>query len=106
MDNSWGRNVRAALVLKGVSVDAAARELNLSRKTLERTLRGERTPRDWETSRLAETIGVPRWFIEEGLRRFDEDAADADDMLVRARKLARLVEAESVRLFSEPTLSA
>lgn len=64
---SWGRNVKAALLLADASIDDAARELNLSRKTLERTMRGERTPRIWETARLAEVLDVPVWFLQDGL---------------------------------------
>jgi transcriptional regulator with XRE-family HTH domain len=78
MTTPWGRNVRAALLLANVPIENAARELNLSRKTLERTIRGEREPRPWETRRLAEVLGVPTWFLVEGLKARQPYATVAD----------------------------
>ena len=64
---AWGRNVRAALVLRNLDVADLAPQLNISRRTLERTMRGEREPRPWETSRIEELLGLPAWFIREGI---------------------------------------
>jgi hypothetical protein len=61
--------VRAAVVLRGYDVDVLAWELNISRRTLERTIRGERAPRPWETARIEELLELPDWFIRDGLER-------------------------------------
>jgi transcriptional regulator with XRE-family HTH domain len=74
----WDRNVKAALLLADVSIEGAARELNVSRKTLDRTIRGEREPRPWETHRLAEVLGVPTWFLVDGLKSRQPYATVAD----------------------------
>jgi hypothetical protein len=63
----WGRHVKAALTLADVPIGVVAQELNMSRKTLERVIRGEREPTTWETRRLAEVLGIPSWFLVEGL---------------------------------------
>jgi transcriptional regulator with XRE-family HTH domain len=77
---SWGRNVKAALLLADVPIENAARELNVSRKTLERTIRGEREPRPWETQRLAEVLGVPAQFLVEGLKTSRQPYATVADV--------------------------
>jgi predicted DNA-binding transcriptional regulator AlpA len=61
--------VRAGLALRGYDADELARELNLSRRTLDRTLKGERQPREWETARVEELLGLPDWFIRYGIER-------------------------------------
>jgi transcriptional regulator with XRE-family HTH domain len=62
-----GRNIRAALELAGKTRGEAAQELGISDKSLVRTVRGERTPRNGESARLAEFLGVPESFLLEGL---------------------------------------
>jgi transcriptional regulator with XRE-family HTH domain len=67
--DEWGRRVRAALVLRGCDADDLARELNISRRTLDRMIAGKRAPRDWETARIEELLELPKWFIRDGLER-------------------------------------
>lgn len=96
--NSWARNVRAAMVLRGLDLASVAAELNKSRKTLERTLRGERTPSAWETRRLSEILDVPETFLRDGLG--PETALDVSpeamaERLIQVRSLIRSLGAEA-----------
>lgn len=77
----WGRNVRAAMVLAGRSLDDVALELKISRKTLERTIRGQRLPRHHETTALAEALDVPESFIENGLGQESYGRPSPTDLL-------------------------
>jgi transcriptional regulator with XRE-family HTH domain len=95
----WTRNARAALALAGVTVDDAARQLNISRKTLERTLRGERAPRQWESERLSEVLSVPLWFLERGLA----DLGDQSVLIERARKAAEAFGVELLKIAARPS---
>lgn len=90
--STWGRHVRAALLLSGRSPDDLAVELNISRKTLERTIRGERQPKDWETTRAAELLDVPAWFITDGLGGADEDDGGEREELSLLRLIAGKVD--------------
>jgi transcriptional regulator with XRE-family HTH domain len=90
----WGRRVRAALVLRGYDIDDLAGELNISRRTFERTIRGERTPRAWETSRIEELLKLPDWFIPHGLERSkppDVDGIPAAQVLAALERIEKLL---------------
>jgi transcriptional regulator with XRE-family HTH domain len=63
----WGRNLHAALALADVSLATAAETISVSRKTLERTIRGERAPRPSETAQLARLLNVSEVFLSYGL---------------------------------------
>lgn len=72
-----GRRIRAALALAGVTSPQVAAELNLSSRTLDRVIAGQRQARDWELRRLSELLDVPEWFLREGFagRPSDEEVA-------------------------------
>ncbi len=102
--SSWGRNVRAALVLRGETIETLAREMNKSEKTVRRTLEGSRRPNDWEKHRVAEVLSVPEWFLEHGLespalaltRPALQERLDQVDRLVRLIEVERAWLAEAV----------
>lgn len=89
---AWGRRVRAALALSGRSIDDVVPELNISRKTLERAMRGERTPREWETRRLAELLDIPEWFLREGLDGHAEAADREAQLAAQLDRVAQLAD--------------
>lgn len=60
------RRIAAAIVLSGKKTTELAPELNISARTLERVISGERLAREWEVHRLAEILEVPLWFFREG----------------------------------------
>lgn len=63
----WGRRVHAAVVLRDWKLDALAEELNVSRRTLKRVIDGDRRLRPWEVARINELLGLPEWFLRDGL---------------------------------------
>jgi hypothetical protein len=72
-------------VLAGLDAKDAAPELNISSRTFERLLYGQREARDWEIKRLAELTAVPEWFLREGL-----SAANQSELETVEPALARL----------------
>jgi hypothetical protein len=63
-------------------------------------MRGERTPRPWETQRLAEVLDVPEWFLTDGLGPLTGATTaevESGSVLAEARALGRLVEHEFLR---------
>jgi hypothetical protein len=73
-----GRRIRAALVLAGRTPQDVAPELNISSRTLERTIQGQRMAREWEIDRLAELLAVPDWFLRDGFAGAPPAGADAE----------------------------
>ena len=63
-----GRRIRAAMSLADRTTEDVAAELDVSVKTLLRTIRGERTARGPELERLAEILDVPVAFLHQGLQ--------------------------------------
>jgi transcriptional regulator with XRE-family HTH domain len=91
-----GRRIRAALALAGKASSDVAPELNISTRTLDRTIAGERLPREWELRRLADLLPVPAWFLLggfEGLPTVDDPTAAA---LTEIRALDRKIDVEVV----------
>jgi excisionase family DNA binding protein len=82
--DAWGRRVRAALVLRNYDPDDLARELNISRRTLDRMLVGLRKPKAWETARVEELLELPPWFISHGVPRVVEPSVAVEDAAVGA----------------------
>lgn len=88
-----GRRVRAALVLSGLTAGDVAPELNISPRTFERLLYGERDPRDWEIARIAELTDVPESFLREGFTPPDlASAEDEEPALLRLEAVAMQLE--------------
>lgn len=79
-----GRRIRAALVLAGRSPLEIAPELNISARTLDRTLSGQRQAREWELQRLAELLEVPYWFLLRGFEGLPLDSAATQETELRA----------------------
>lgn len=78
---AFGRRVAAGRVLAGLSHAELARALNMSEKTLQRLLAGKREIKDKEMVALQEALGVPDWFLRNGLRPGrpnDRDGTDVD----------------------------
>jgi transcriptional regulator with XRE-family HTH domain len=55
------------MILADKSIDDLAYELDVSRKTIERTMRGERLLKRLEREYLAKALGVPESFLLDGL---------------------------------------
>lgn len=86
--------MRAALVLRGYDADDLARELNISRRTLERAMNGERAPRDWETERIEQLLELPDWFIPYGIecsRLRDMEGISSAQILVALERIEKLL---------------
>jgi transcriptional regulator with XRE-family HTH domain len=95
--SEFGRNVSAALVLAGLRMEDVAPELNISVRTLNRTLHGLRQPRPWEMKRLAEVVGAPESFLRGGLGPDGVAAPAQSDIaqrLEQIRELRRGLDAE------------
>ena len=79
----YGRRLKAALVLADRTAadlaQAVAGDLHIGLRTIERVMQGKRVPRPWETERFAEALGVPAWFLHEGLEGRPSDLRAADD---------------------------
>jgi transcriptional regulator with XRE-family HTH domain len=73
-----GQRIKAALVLAGRTAEEVAPELNVSGRTLNRIIAGERQAREWELDRLADVLAIPAWFLRDGLV---QPPADSDDEL-------------------------
>lgn len=58
LSDDIGRRIRAAFVLAGKAPRDVAPELNVSLRTLDRVIAGDRQPREWELRRLAEILGA------------------------------------------------
>jgi|GEM_PF-2706440 transcriptional regulator with XRE-family HTH domain len=79
------------MALADRSLYEVAVELNVSRKTLERTIRGERDPRPWETRRLAELLDVPEAFLQDGLDPGRATVSGRAAMIQRLEQVRALV---------------
>jgi hypothetical protein len=108
---SFGRRLKAAIVLADTTAGELAVEigpdLQISRGTLERMMQGKRAPRPWEVERLAQALGVPAWFLRDGLQHAEAEAvtpdADAparrhDEVLGRLDQLGEMMRTLMARL--------
>jgi hypothetical protein len=74
-------------LLSGLTAGEVAPELNISPRTFERLLYGEREARDWEIGRLAELTHVPESFIREAFSAGDQ-AGSEESVLSRPEAVA------------------
>jgi hypothetical protein len=68
--------IAAALALADKKPADVAPELNISGRTLERVIAGDRLPREWEVQRLATILEVPLWFLMEGFAGAERPTED------------------------------
>jgi transcriptional regulator with XRE-family HTH domain len=88
--------IGAALVLADKKPADVAHELNISARTLERVIAGDRLPREWEVQRLATILEVPLWFLMEGFAGASRPTED--DRLSELERLAGGIDRKLDRL--------
>jgi hypothetical protein len=94
-----GRRVRAAMVLSSLTAGDVAPELNISPRTFERLLYGEREVRDWEIRRLAQLTEVPEAFLRDGFSSPDQLASGSEEsVLLRLETVAAQLQETSAAL--------
>lgn len=81
----YARHLKAALDLRGWTMaelaDAMPPSYRLSRSTLEKIGRGIRAPLEYEYPVLAELLGVPEWFLRDGVHASTAAPAAGGDEL-------------------------
>jgi transcriptional regulator with XRE-family HTH domain len=65
--SEWGKRVRAALILADCSVKELAPQIEISTKSLLRSINGDRPPKPQETSKIARALGMPESFFDVSL---------------------------------------